>query len=138
MKSKIIFSLAIIAVCSGCATAPVPTSNAKDIPQNRILSQQYLEQNPNSGEVIVKRDTGFFGSACSSRIFVDGIAIANINPGEKIILYLPLGEHILGSDSGICGGGLSEISILAKKDRVLILRIRYGSNGDYVIQPTAM
>lgn len=67
------------------------------------------------------------------------IPLADLASGEKVSLYISVGDHIIGSDpNGICGGGLSEVSISARADKPTTLRIRYGSNGDYTTQPTAM
>jgi hypothetical protein len=137
MKQLYLTAFAIFFV-AGCATSPVSTNEAAPVPPERIISDVFLATKPNTGEVIIKRDTGFGGSACSSRVFVDGSPVADLRTGEKVTLYLPLGDHIIGAEpNGICGGGLSEVSVTVKKESASVFRIRYGSNGDYDIQPTA-
>ena len=138
MKPYLIIAVITLGT-AGCATTPVATSEADLVPSERIISTAFLEPKANTGEVIVKRDRGFGGSACSSRVYVDGAAVADLRPSEKIILHLTVGDHIIGSNpNGVCGGGLSEVSVLVKKEKSVTLRIRYGSNGDYAIQPTAL
>ena len=133
------FAIGAAFLLSDCATTPVGTSDARTVPPARVLSTDYITQRAGTCLVVVKRDSGFGGSACSSRVFVDGQAVAGLATGEKVSLYVTPGEHIIGANpNGICGGGLSEVSIVAHIDRPSILRIRYGSNGDYSIQPTAM
>jgi hypothetical protein len=139
MKSIIALLFLSIYFLAGCATTPVTTAEAKVVPASRILASEYLVRQPGSCLVIIKRDAGIGGSACSSRVSVDGHPVADVASGEKISLYVSAGDHIIGSDpNGICGGGLSEVSIAARPDKPATLRIRYGSNGDYTIQPTAM
>jgi len=130
--------LAVTLLLCGCATAPISTSKAHAVPPERVLSSAYLTQRPGTCLVIVKRDTGILGSPCSSRVFVDSHPVAELATGEKVSLYLIPGEHIIGADSKACAGGLPEASIFARPDRPAALRIRYGTNGDFSIQPTAM
>jgi hypothetical protein len=69
---------------------------------------------------------------------VDGKPVADLETGEKVSLYLNAGEHIIGADpNGKCHGGLSQTSITTKRDQPTTLRIRYGSNGEFTIQPAA-
>ncbi|MFA6546884.1 MAG: hypothetical protein WCS99_20880 [Limisphaerales bacterium] len=122
----------------GCATSPISNSEAKEVGQSRLLSNRYGNKRENCGEVLVKRDRGIMGSACSSRVFVNAEAVADLRVGEKVTLFLPVGDHIISSKpNGICGGGLAETSVSVVLTRPISLRIRYGSNGDYTIQPTA-
>ncbi|HCX90080.1 MAG: hypothetical protein COW04_03505 [Deltaproteobacteria bacterium CG12_big_fil_rev_8_21_14_0_65_43_10] len=133
---KISGFLFVLILCS-CATVPIPTEQAKLVPKNQVIDDRYLDQKPATGEIIIKRDTGS-GSACSSRIFVDAIPIADLWSGEKIIIFLPEGDHIFSAwPNGICGGGLSETRGTVTPGKRLIFRIGYGSNGDYFIVPTA-
>jgi hypothetical protein len=104
----------------------------------RILNRHFLQPAQGTGEVTIKRDSGFSGSACSSRIFVDGRPIADIRGSEKVVLYLPEGEHILSAwPNGICGGGMTEVKAVIKAGTQSSFRIGYGSNGDFSINPTA-
>jgi len=61
-------------VFSGCATQPISNAAAIHAPMERILNRHFLQPAQGTGEVTIKRDSGFGGSACSSRIFVDGLA----------------------------------------------------------------
>ncbi len=123
---------------AGCATRPIPNDEAIHIPESRILDSKYLKPTPNSGTVTVKRDSGFFGSACSYRIFIDAKPIADIQISEKVVAYLPAGEYIFSAwPNGICGGGLSEVRAMVKSGAELNFRIGYGSSGDFTINATA-
>ena len=125
-------------VLVGCATQPIATSEAKEVPNSRILASRFTAKKEGAGVVIVKRDTGFMGALCSSRVFVDGTPVADIRVGEKVTLYLSPGEYIISSNpNGVCGGGLAEIRVNFSESETSTLRIRYGTSGDYTIQSTA-
>ena len=136
-KLTILLSSSLL-ILSGCATQPISNSSAIEAPMNRILDRQFLQPATGTGEVIIKRDSGFGGSACSSRIFVDGRPVADIRVSEKIVLYLPEGDHILSAwPNGICGGGMTEVRAVIKAGVQSSFRVGYGSNGDFSINPTA-
>ncbi|MCM0080001.1 hypothetical protein L4X63_00195 [Geomonas sp. Red32] len=122
----------------GCATTPVPSEEATLVPSNQIHDNRYLQEREGTGEVIVKRDKGFLGSGCFSKVYIDAIFIAYVDPAEKVVLFLPEGDHLVGAEpNSICGGGLSESKASVTKGKKLVFRIGYGSNGDYHILPTA-
>jgi len=126
------------ALLAGCATTPTPTGLARDVPLSRVFEVSQLKPFPGSGQVIVKRDEGLSASACNSQIFVNGRLLAEISPGEKVVFYLPDGEHMLGAMAkGICIGGLVEARIRVQPKRSLIYRVSYGSSGEFSLQPTA-
>jgi len=138
MNHKLTIILLTLMVLSGCATRPISNTKAIPTPMERILDTHYLQPGQGTGEVTVKRDSGFGGSACSSRIFVDGRPVADIRVSEKIVLYLPEGEHILSAwPNGICGGGMTEIKAVIKAGAQSSYRVGYGSNGHFSINPTA-
>ena len=127
--------LLTIAAITGCATTPVPTSTALDVPRSRILNSSFLHQKDGYGQVIIKRDSGLSASACNTRIFANGTAVAEIAPGEKVVFYLPFGEQMLGAiATGICIGGLVESRAVVTRDRAAVFRISYGSSGEFTIR----
>jgi hypothetical protein len=135
------FQIIIIICCffvSACATRPISNYEAVITPNDRILNDQYSKPSSNTGTVIIKRDKGFGGSACSTRIFVNGEPVADIRTSEKIVLYLPESEYVLSAwPNSICGGGMSEVTAYVKVDEQLSYRVGYGSNGDFFINRTA-
>lgn len=137
MIRAVFVGLALIAL-GACATTPIPTGSAVHVPRDRILSLRMLEPAPGFGQVIVKRDDGFGASACSSRVFANGSAVADIRPGEKVVFYLPEGSQMLAARAnGICTGGLVEAQAQISIHRPAVYRISYGSSGEFSIQPTA-
>lgn len=126
-----------LALC-GCATTPISSEQAILIPKNQVIDNRYMEQSPGTGEVIIIRDDGFVGSACSSTVFVDYVPIAVLWRAEKIVLYLPEGDHIFGAwPKGICGGGQFENRGTVQIGKRITFRTGYGPKGDYYIVPNA-
>lgn len=132
--SLVVLSLAI----AGCATRPISNAESKPVPSIRIIDARYLSNSPNTGIVTIKRDSGLGGSACTSRVFVNAKPVADLDPTEKVVLYLPENEYVFSAwPNGICGGGMSEVRANVKTGMELNFRIGYGSNGDFTINATA-
>lgn len=123
---------------TACATQPVAIHQAPPVPSSRILAPHWLSQAQYTGSLVVKRDSGLMGSACTIRVFVDGVPVADLAPAEKVELFIPLGEHLVGvTSNGICGGGVSETAVVIIPERQRVLRIASGQSGDIYLQPTA-
>ena len=123
---------------AACATTPLTINQAATVPQTRILAPQFLAQASNTGSLLVKRDSGFMGSACTIRVFVDAVPVADLKPAEKVELFVSLGEHsVVATSTGICGGGTSEAAVVIMPERQRILRIASGQSGDIFLQPSA-
>lgn len=139
MNRSLSLAFACAVITSACATAPVPASEAKEVPAVRVLDSRYSKPVSGTGEVVVKRDAGAVGSACNPRVFVDAVPIADIDSSEKIVLHLPEGDHIVsaGFQGGLCGQGLAETKVNAKAGARSSYRIGFGNNYDFFIMPTA-
>lgn len=131
--------VAVLSFCLfGCASQPISNLDAISVPTERLLDSKYLHRSPNSGEVTVKRDSGFTGSACSTRIFVNGKPVADIRTSEKVVMYLPEGEYILSANpNGVCGGGMTEVKATVKSGAQSNYRYGTSGNGSPSIYPTA-
>ncbi len=79
------------------------------------------------------------GSACTIRVFVDAVPVADLRPAEKVELFIPLGEHVVGAtaNGAFCGGGVSEAAVVIRPEQQKILRIASGQSGDIYLQPSA-
>ena len=123
---------------AACATTPLTINQAAAVPETRILAPQLLAQASNTGSLVVKRDSGFMGSACTIRVFVDAVPVADLKSAEKVELFVALGEHsVVATSNGICGGGTSEAAVVIMPERQRILRIASGQSGDIFLQPSA-
>ncbi|HZH81692.1 MAG TPA: hypothetical protein VFD87_01015 [Phototrophicaceae bacterium] len=125
---------------AACATTPLTLNQTAAVPDSRILARQLVTQTSNSGSLVVKRDSGFMGSACTIRVFVDAVPVADLRPAEKVELFVALGEHsvVVTATGGICGGGTSEAAVVIMPERQRILRIAAGQSGDIILQPSAL
>jgi hypothetical protein len=123
---------------TACATQPVTVYQATAVPSARILAPQLISQAPQTGSLIIKRDSGLMGSACTVRVFIDAVPVADLAPSEKVELFVALGEHsVVVTSNGICGGGTSETAVVIMPERQRILRIASGQSGDIYLQPSA-
>lgn len=131
----IVFFAASLAACSN---TPVPTNEAKEVAGSQLLSTAYAKATPDSGEVVIKRDSGRMGSLCNLYVFVDGNPVAKLYPEEKITLHLAQGRHILSADPrGACPGGMSEQVTDVVKASTQVFRGSFTSAGDFNLLPTA-
>lgn len=124
---------------AACATQPLTIGQSSVVPASRVLAPQWLSQGEYTGSLIIKRDSGFMGSACTVRVFVDAVPVADLGPSEKIELFIAPGEHIIGAapTGFICGGGAPEAAVIIVPERQKILRIASGQSGDLFLQPSA-
>ncbi len=133
------FVLFVAVWAAACATRPLAIDQASAVPSSRVLAPQWLSQAPYTGSLVIKRDSGFMGSACTVRVFVDAVPVADLGPAEKVEVFIALGEHIVGvaPNGTFCGGGVSEAEVVISAERQKILRIASGQSGDIYLQPSA-
>lgn len=126
------------AVLVGCATSPVSNSEATPVPASRVLAPELLAQRPNAARITVKRDSGFMGSACAYKVFMDGRPVVLLRGGERVDLYVDPGQHVLGTFAdGICGGGAAEVEASVSAGQWKSYRIASGQDGTLQFMPTA-
>lgn len=137
---KLLILIFLAALLNGCASTPTPTNEAVLVPDSQVLAdgKKYIAKDGNSGQIIVKRDTGFTGSGCSTRIYIDAKAVADLEISQKVILNLPEGEYIVSAQpNGICSGVLTEVKASVKKGSLSVFRFGTAGNGNPSIYPTA-
>lgn len=123
---------------SGCSTQPVGTEQASNVPPERVWNKNITNKTEGAGIIIVKRDSGFMGSACLTSVYFDGNPVADLNTREKVTLYANTGRHVLSATPhGWCAGGMVEVAADVVAGKTLMYRIGYGANGDYRFSPTA-
>lgn len=129
----------VLAVLSGCATQPIPTSEAALVPDSRIHDRALLQPLPGTGSITVKRDSGFLGSGCNTSVYANGALIAQLAPSEKITFHMPEGKHVLSAwPNNPCGGGLTEVEASVNANKPLTYRIGSANNGGgATLYPTA-
>ena len=121
---------------ASCASQPVPDAQTRAVPPDRISAPKYLDPAPNTGTVTVKRDSGFMGGGCAFQL-MDAAPVADLRTAERVVLHLPLGDHVLSvQPHGICSGGVPEVQAHVTAAAPLSFRIGVGSSGDLAIYPT--
>lgn len=136
MKAFLAIVIAILFL-SACASGPVATSQASDVPSSRILTKRWLSPSSGTGTLIVKRDSGFTGAICPVRVHVDNTAVSDLMPSEKIELFLPVGDRVVrATTTGLCREGESEIKIAISSKMKRVLRIVTGESEGIKLQST--
>lgn len=138
---KLLSSLVITTVLLvGCASTPISTKDALLISDDQVLidGRKYISQDKNSGQIIIKRDGGFSGSACSTRIYINAKAVADLDASQKILFTVPVGEYVVSAEpNGLCGGGLTEVKVSVKLGSKSVFRYGTSGWGSPAIYPTA-
>lgn len=122
------FAGSLLALLTACASTPVPLTEAKPVPADRLLAFQAKADG--TGRAVVTRDRSFQGAGCYAGFFVDGNLVGKLDPGESATFHLPAGEHIVGVGSkdgrGLCAmgnGTLHEITTVFAADQTRYYRI---------------
>ncbi|MFC3873288.1 hypothetical protein [Neisseria musculi] len=106
MKNVLVLAVALAA--SGCATAPVVSGMAKDVPAERVLA--YAEPREDYARVEITRDSGFLGSGCYLGVMYRQTLLARFAAGERAVFYIPEGDWNFAVVQDPRGRGLCGIS----------------------------
>ena len=126
-------SIAVVA----CGTTPVPSSSAKPVPPDRIYATEFTKAHDGSAFLVVTRDSGLKGKACTVRFYVDGTHVADLRTSEQVRLFVEEGEHLVGVSAQGCLGGSDQMSIVATLAKPILLHIQAGHGQGLKIQPSA-
>lgn len=129
--------MAMLAV--GCATAPVPSSDAEPVPKERIRAPDFLNPAEGRALLVVTRDTGLRASACTVGLYVDGTLVAELRKSEQARLFVEEGEHLIGASSRTmtCFAKADQVTINVTRAKPVLLRISAGGGAGLVIEPSA-
>jgi len=121
-----------VALLAGCATSPVPSSDADPVPASRLFAYQASASGDST--LVVTRDKGFVGGGCNTTISIDGRRAAEIGSGETAKFRVSPGEHIVSASS--CGSGLKERETNIKSGSTKKFRISIDSAMSMDLSPT--
>lgn len=121
-----------VALLAGCATSPVPSSEADPVPSSRLFAFQAPA--PGGSTLVVTRDKGFVGGGCNTTVSIDGRRAAEIGTGETAKFRVTPGEHIVSASS--CGSGLKERETNIKAGSTKKFRISIDSSMSMDLSPT--
>jgi hypothetical protein len=98
MMKKLIFAvwmLCIVIFLVGCASVP-DEKTAATTAASYILDKNITESQEGTGKVVFKRDSWPM-HVYRIDIYFDEQKIGSIGSGEIMVVYLPLGRHLLGT-----------------------------------------
>jgi len=138
LMTQIFLSLAIVLLTS-CATSPVKVGQSRAVPPDRLLAgfHRFAQSSPERAKLVVIRDAGLLGAGARAKLLVDGTPVAILWPGERVEVFVPAGDHILGVvPQPQLLGALIETSSSTSAGRTYHFRISI-SETSFTIQPTA-
>lgn len=118
---KSIFGFVWALLITGCATTPVPASQATVVPNDRLVAFQE-RTTTTSSTLIVTRDEGLIGSGCFYSFLIDGVVAARFATSETARFYVAPGEHRLRVGRDLEGRGLCGTDRDAWTQRETLLR----------------
>ena len=92
---------------------------------------------PGHALLVVTRDKGLKGKACTARLYVDGIHVADLRTGEQVRLFVEEGEHVVGVSAERCLGGTDQTSVVVTRAKPTLLHIAAGHGEGMKIEPSA-
>lgn len=130
---KLLVAITLLAL-AGCSTEPVLPQQAKE-----VIASKEFQQKPNTIPVTIIRDKGFVAGGCAITSYVNGNPLAQLETGEKVIAYIPVGEIVVGAGfagKGLCSGApKKEREFLIKENTPRVLRIFIDQSGNVDILP---
>ncbi|WP_082304556.1 hypothetical protein [Pseudomonas amygdali] len=129
------FVFLAVAMLAGCSTSPISAENAEPVPKSRF----HAFGNKADAQLVVTRDSGFYGAACNYYFYIDGVLAAEFASGEVAKFGVKRGRHVLGiKPSLVCSGkGLIEREIQLESGDSVRRRIHV-SGDSYDISPTTI
>ena len=141
--NQFFLALATTVALGGCATAPLPSKDATDVPSGRIDAFT-VPTAPEVAKAIVIRDSGMFGGGCFYALWIDGTLAGRFSPGEKAEFYVSPGERLLRVDrdpqgKGLCaldGDNWTQRESIFRPKETKYFRLRIGIDGKTDVERT--
>lgn len=116
--------LLLCALLAGCSSTPTAVSDTAPVPTNRVLSQAYAKPGKDTGTAVLIRDKFMGGFACNWTMAVNGADIAELSPGESIVVYPPAGEVFVSTrpTALLCAGTVLETSFVLQPGKTRTIR----------------
>ena len=127
-----VFAVICVAVLlSACAasTTPIASNAAIPVHASKWKTDSYRSSGENTGLLIIKRDTGFRGSACIPNISLDSESIAPLNVGEKLELHLDAGRYLISAAPNYnCAANLAKAYVDISMAKTTTYRLSFVEN----------
>lgn len=136
---RILIGAVGLALLAGCASSPVPLSQAVQAPAERVTAYQGAVSG--GGTILVTRDSGYQGGGCYATVFLNGAPVARLSPKEKAAFNVPAGEWMLGAGldgKALCGLNAERLEeeVIVKPGQTKKYRIYTSADGDVGVKPT--
>ncbi|WP_155416832.1 hypothetical protein [Chromobacterium violaceum] len=131
---NVLMSIAFSLGLSACATQPVSFATARPVEPSKVM-----DIGEGSAQILVKRDAGMVGSACDTRIYVNGKLRALLGAGEVVRLRSNPGSVVIGAEPNgtFCGGNLKEVAGVAEAEREARFRVLIDQSASMSVVQTA-
>lgn len=137
----------VVALLGGCVqpTKQPRPDQVTAVPADRMLD--FGAQAAPTGSISVTRDVGLVGAGCFLGLYVDGKPAAHFETGERAVIALSAGRHVITSRSvggrGLCGANSEErqvarshsIEIFVEAGQMRSYRIHTRTEGESTIEP---
>lgn len=140
---RYILTILAASFMAACATTPVSVSDAAPVPKDRMFA--FASTGDGNTVIVVTRDKGYTASGCGITVSIDKTDAAFLGTGEKAVLHVPTGDHILAarpSEKGLCAIGAKAqyrtLKFTADKGHQPEFRIAILSSGDISLTQTAL
>jgi hypothetical protein len=104
------------------------------VPSERVFAYQAKPQGSDFGTIIITRDTSLFGAGSAMTVSVDGKPAADVRNGERVMLYVPAGEHIFSAK--MMGNPRKDVEVIVKPGVTRYYRLTMHSSGVTDFDPT--
>ena len=135
--------LAVSMSLAACSTKPIVYSpQVSPVASNAQIGTVTMPTAINTPNVVIKRDKGLLGSACSIDIYLDGVNQGSMKSNSVIELKVPVdgAERIIsariGTGKSFCPNNLSELAFTATGDKVKYFRVSMTSYNTFSITPS--
>jgi len=121
-----LYPIILLLFLSSCVTSnQVGLYNYKPVSENRVFHEGYSFNE--NGNIIIKRDSGFFGSALDAEIAINNNRFFEIFPGEYFRFNLEPGTYfftvISGKEGSFGPPYVRSLKIETTRDRNVIIRV---------------
>jgi hypothetical protein len=112
----------------GCTTSPVRFENSRLALESQILNSPPMTAKSveDGAKVIIIRDSGVARSTVKEKVFIDGIPVVELWPGQRFEVFLQAGALIFGvipSPNLLGTYGMSETKVMLRMGETAYLRI---------------
>lgn len=118
---KSILALALASALAACASSPVPLSEVRPAPSDRVF---YSAPSNATATLIVIRDKRPMQASPTRDIFLDGALVGKLDASEMATFKVAPGEHLIGArqPSWVGGNAVHTVAVIAEPGKTYYFR----------------